>query len=77
VLDQLAGERLPRNQRRYTKSAFISVGCNMPPLDYKIVTDGLRRRGVMSFVTQGAQLHHGHEMPERGWPLAGPVGARA
>jgi hypothetical protein len=77
VLDRIVGERQPRDQRRYTKSAFISVGREAPPLDAKIVTDALRRRGVLSFATEGMQLHHAHEMPERGWRPAGPVGARA
>lgn len=77
VLDRIVGERQPRDQHGYTKSAFISAGRDTTPFDHKIVTDALRRRGVMSFVTQGMQLHHAHDMPERGWRPAGPVGARA
>jgi hypothetical protein len=77
VLDRIAGERQPRDQRRYTKSAFISVGRDALSFDCKIVTDALRRRGVLSFATQGMQLHHAHDMPERGWHPAGPLGAGA
>jgi hypothetical protein len=77
VLDRIAGERQPRYQRRYTKSAFISVGRDALSFDCKIVTDALRRRGVPSFATQGMQLHHAHDMPERGWHPAGPLGAGA
>ncbi|MBT2301347.1 hypothetical protein J7E70_12830 [Variovorax paradoxus] len=77
LLDRIAGEHQPRDQRRYTKSAFISVGRDALSFDYKIVTDALRRRGIMSFATQGMQLHHAHDMPERGWCPAGPLGARA
>jgi hypothetical protein len=77
VLDRIAGERQPRYQRRYTKSAFISVGRDALSFDCKIVTDALRRRGVLSFATQGMQLHHAHDMPERGWHPAGPLGAGA
>jgi hypothetical protein len=77
VLDRIAGERQPREQRRYTKSAFISVGRDALSFDCKIVTDALRRRGVLSFATQGMQLHHAHDMPERGWHPAGPLGAGA
>ncbi len=77
VLDRIAGERQPRDQRRYTKSAFISSGSDATPFDRKIVTDALRRRGAMSFVTQGMRLHHAHDMPERGWCPAGPVDIRA
>jgi hypothetical protein len=53
------------------------VGRDALSFDHKIVTVALRRRGVMSFATQGMQLHHAHEMPERRWCPAGLLGARA
>jgi len=31
VLDRIVGERQPRDQRRYTKSAFISAGRDTTP----------------------------------------------
>lgn len=77
VLDRLVGERLPREQRHFTKTAFMSAPRDAPPMGYKIVTDALMRRGVLSFQTQGPQLHHAHEMPHRDWLPAGPVGVGA
>jgi hypothetical protein len=77
VLDRLVGERLPREQHQYTKTAFMSAARDAPPMGYKIVTDALMRRGVLSFQTQGPQLHHAHHMPNRDWLPAGPVGAAA
>ncbi|MDR6534601.1 hypothetical protein [Variovorax soli] len=74
VLDRLVGERQPRERRHYTKTAVLSAPRDAPPLGYRIVTDALMRRGVLSFMTQGAQLHHAHDMPERSWYSAGPVG---
>jgi hypothetical protein len=70
VLDRLVGERQPREQRRYTKTAFMTA----PPMGHRIVTDALMRRGALSFMSQGKQLHHAHEMPERSWYVAKPVG---
>jgi len=77
VLDRIAGAPQREDPRLHAKSAFISTGRDTSPLTYKIVADALRRRGVISFATQGAQLHHGHEMPDRGWLPAGAVGAGA
>ncbi|PSL79491.1 hypothetical protein C7T35_37225 [Variovorax sp. WS11] len=77
VLDRLMGERLPRDQRHYTKTAFMSAARDAAPMGYTIVADALMRRGVLSFQTQGPQLHHAHEMPQRHWLPAGPVGAGA
>ncbi len=73
VLDRIVGARQPEDQRRQGKSAFVSVARNAPPSSYKVVTDALKRRGALSFATQGVQLHHSHEMPERGWRQAGAV----
>ena len=83
VLDRLVGERRPRERRHYTKTAFMAAPRDAPPMGYRIVTDALMRRGVLSFLTQGAQeaqeaqLHHAHEMPDRTWHSAGSVGAGA
>lgn len=77
VLDRLVGERQPREQRVDTKTAVISAARHAPRLDHKIVADALTRRGVASFMTQGTQLHHAYDMPERGWRPAGPVRTRS
>ena len=74
VLDRLVGERQPREQRRYTKTAFMTAPPDAPPMGHRIVTDALMRRGALSFMSQGKQLHHAHEMPERSWYVAKPVG---
>jgi len=76
VLDRLVGERQPPEQRVDTKTAFISAARRAPPLGYTIVTDALLRRGVASFMTQGTQLHHAHEMPARGWHPAAPANGK-
>jgi hypothetical protein len=77
VLDRLVGERQPREQREYTKTAFMSAALGSLPMGYRIVTDALKRRGVLSFLSQATQLHHAHDMPQRSWYPARPMGADA
>ncbi|PNG58655.1 MULTISPECIES: hypothetical protein [unclassified Variovorax] len=77
VLDRLVGERQPREQREYTKTAFMSAPQNSLPMGSRIVTDALKRRGVLTFLSQGTQLHHAYDMPERSWYPAKPMGADA
>lgn len=76
LLDRLVGERLPRAQREGTRTAFMSAPAGAPPLGYRVVADALLRRGVRSYLTQGKQLHHGCDMPERGWVPAIQVGTK-
>jgi hypothetical protein len=77
VLDRLVGERQPREQREYTKTAFMSAALGSLPMGYRIVTDALKRRGVLSFLSQATQLHLAHDMPQRSWYPARPMGADA
>ncbi len=73
VLDRLVGKRRSPGTRepdRYVKSAFVASGRDGPALGYGITAAALKRRGVMTFLTQGAHLHHAHDMPERGWSRA-------
>ncbi|OUL98006.1 hypothetical protein [Variovorax sp. JS1663] len=78
VLNRLVGERLPRAQRHgiHFKTAFMSAPPGAPPLGYRVVADALQRRGVFSYLTQGTQLYHAHEMPDRGWGPAMRVGVK-
>jgi hypothetical protein len=73
AFDRILGRHLPRAQRQYTKSAFISVGIDAGGDVSQVVTGALLRRGALSFVTHGASLHHGHQMPYRGWRQARPA----
>jgi hypothetical protein len=73
VLDRLVGKRRPPGAHEadgYVKSAFVSSGREGPALGYGITAAALKRRGVLSFLTQGTHLHHSHDMPERGWSRA-------
>lgn len=73
VLDRIVGRCKPRRARTYTKSAFISVSLEDGQDPSPIVTEALKRRGALSFVTLGTSLHHLHEMPDRGWYRARPA----
>jgi hypothetical protein len=77
VLDRLVGERQPRDRREYTKTAFMSAPHDSLPMGYRIVTDALKRRGALTFLSQGTQLHHAYDMPQRSWYPAKPMGADA
>ncbi|VTU41315.1 hypothetical protein H4CHR_06050 [Variovorax sp. PBS-H4] len=77
VLDRLVGARRPRDQREYTKTAFMSAPIDSLSMGSRIVTDALKRRGVLTFLSQGTQLHHAHDMPQRNWYPAKPLGAGA
>lgn len=78
VLDRLVGERLPRAQRQgvHHKTAFMSAPPGKPPLGSRVVADALSRRGVFSYLSQGRQLYHAHEMPDRGWGPAMRIGEK-
>lgn len=76
VLDRIVGRPMQKPELSYTKSAFISVSLETQANPSRIVTDALKQRGTASFVTQGMSLHHGHEMPERGWYQARPAHLR-
>ena len=72
VLDRIVGRCKPGTGRTYTKSAFISVSLEAGQDPSPIVTEALKRRGALSFVTLGTSLHHLYEMPDRGWYRAQP-----
>jgi hypothetical protein len=73
VLDRIVGPCKPRENGGHTKSAFISVSLEAGQRASRAVTRALDRRGVLSFVTQGMNLHHWHLMPDRGWYRARPA----
>jgi len=73
VLDRIVGQSKPQSQRRYTKSAFISISVDARQRLSRALAEALNRRGAISFVTQGMSLHHWHEMPDRGWYRAKPT----
>lgn len=76
VLDRIVGHCKPRTARTYTKSAFISVSLEAGQQPSPVVTEALKRRGALTFVTLGTSLHHLHEMPDRGWYRARPANMR-
>lgn len=74
VLDRILGPQRPPAMRNvYAKSAFISLSQAARGTVSRTVTEALKRRGVLSFATDNSSLHHGHEMPERGWRRAAPA----
>jgi hypothetical protein len=73
VLDRIVGQSKPLPQRKYTKSAFISISIEARQRLSRALTEALNRRGAISFTTQGLSLHHWHDMPDRGWYKAKPT----
>jgi beta-lactamase superfamily II metal-dependent hydrolase len=72
LLDRIIGVRTPADERRYTKTAFVSVGRDAPQGVERTVAEALARRGVMTFAARDTNLHHAHGMPARGWHPAQP-----
>ncbi|MBU1358044.1 MAG: hypothetical protein KKC79_14680 [Gammaproteobacteria bacterium] len=70
LLDRMLGPRVLGALSRPTKSAFVSLPQQTSLLECRLVAAALRRRGVVTFATQGKHLHHSHDMPERDWPPA-------
>ncbi|VTU40288.1 hypothetical protein [Variovorax sp. PBL-E5] len=73
VLDRIVGVRVAKEERCYTKTAFVSVSRDAPQGAERVVADALARRGALTFATRGASLYHGHGMPARRWRTARPA----
>ena len=72
VLDRIVGRNKPPSERKYTKSAFVSISTEARQRVSRALAEALNRRGAASFATQGLSLHHRYEMPDRGWYWAKP-----
>ncbi len=72
LLDRIVGRNKPPSERKYTKSAFVSISTEARQRVSRALAEALNRRGAASFATQGLSLHHRYEMPDRGWYWAKP-----
>jgi hypothetical protein len=74
VLDRIVGTRKAANDGAFNKTAFVSAGKDSSTHPRKMVTNAFIRRGASICATKGWTIHHGKDMPDRGWGPAPVTG---